>query len=69
MHTDAGSRNYKRVTEDGATIERIAVERIAVGRSMVRSSSVTRVSEDGATIDTPVVATANFTRLPAGFRK
>ena len=63
MHTYAGSRNYERVTEDGATR---TIERIAAGRSMVRSSSVTRVSEDGATIDTPVVATANFARHPAG---
>ena len=62
MHTYAGSRNYKRVTEDGATR---TIERIAAGRSMVRSSSVTRVSEDGATIDTPVVATA-CSRLLAG---
>ena len=62
MHTYAGSRNYERRSEDGAA----TIERIAAGRSMVRSSSVTRVSEDGATIDTPLVVIANFTRHPAG---
>ena len=61
MHTYAGSRNYERRSEDGAA----TIERIAAGKSMVRSSSVTRVSEDGVTIDIPVVATA-CSRHPAG---
>ena len=61
MHTYAGSRNYERRSEDGAA----TIEGIAAGRSMVRSSSVTRVSEDGATIDIPMVETA-CSRLPAG---